>query len=287
MKKIFLILFFVITLSFCASAQVGDAIGDIYSTDIITYVDGHIIPSYSINGEMLIVAEDLVHYGFNTYYDDTVRTLFVNYVAKEPLGIKGVKKGEVGKIVGKYYESDIKVVLNGREISSYSLNGSMAIKAEEAGKLNEDGKYYEYGFSDNLLKCVWDEKERKLNIYTHLWVFNNVEKIKEEYREKHDFLWFYEKEIKLSDASLLIGGQSGTTHGTYFDYQYITDDGRCVLNLNNVFMAYNFSDIWGHIRIENVRAYNDKIMFEGTKNDGSSGTYILNPKTSVLKVFGE
>lgn len=287
MKKILFILIMILGLSFCASAQVGDVIGEIYSTDIITYVDGLKIPSYSINGEMLIIAEDLSNYGFNVYYDNSVRTLFVNYVAKEPSGIKGVEKGKVGKIVGKYYESDIRVIFNGRVASAYSLNGQMAIKAEEIGKIDNDGRYFKYGFSDNLMKCVWNEKERKLNLYTHLWAFYDVDKFKEEYKTKDDFLWFYDKEIKLSDASLLIGGQSGTPHGTYYDYQYITNDGKCVLHLNNVFDAYKFRDIWGHIRIENITADGKNIRFDGIRQDGRKGTYVLNPKNSVLQIINE
>ncbi len=287
MRKIFLFLVILLGFSFSASAQVGDIIGDIYSTDIVTYVDGLAIPSYSINGEMLIIAEDLLDYGFNVYYDDSVRTLFVNYVAKEPLGIKGVEKGKVGEIVGKYYESDIRVVFNGRDTFAYSLNGQMALKAEELGKVIGSGIYYKYGYSENLMKCIWNEKDRKLNLYTHLWAFYDVDKFKEEYKTKDDFLWFYAKEIKLSDASLLIGGQSGTPHGTYYDYQYITDDGKCVLNLNNVFDAYRFRDIWGHIRIENICADGKKIRFDGIRQDGRKGTYILNPKNSVLEIIAE
>ncbi len=287
MKKIVLFLILIFGFSFCASAQVGDVIGDIYSTDILTYVDGHVIPSYSINGEMLIIAEDLSDYGFNVYYNDSIRTLFVNYVAKEPLGIKGVEKGEVGKIIGKYYESDIRVIFNGRYTSAYSLNGQMALKAEELGKIDANGRYFKYDFSDNLMKCVWNEKTRRLDLYTHLWAFYDVDKFKEEYKTRDDFMWFYDKEIKLSDATLLIGGQSGTTHGTYFDYQYITDDGKCVLNLNSVFDAYRFCDMWGHIRIENICADGKKIRFDGIKQDGTKGIYRLNPQNSVVEVISE
>ncbi len=288
-RTLFLTVTAVIMLSFCASAKVGDVIGNIYSTDILTYVDGAVIPSYSINGEMLIIAEDLASYGFTVTYDDSIRTLFANYTAKEPSGIKAVSKGQVGEIVGNYYESDIKVLINGRYASAYSLNGKMAIKAEELGAFDEYGWYYDYGFSDKLMKCVWNEEERKLNLYNHLWVFSDVDKFKEEYKEgrKDDFLWFYDSEIKLSDATLLIGGQSGTTHGTYYNYQYITDDGKCVINLNGIFDAYQFNDIWGHIRIENLRADGASILFDGIKKDGREGTYSLNPKTAVLTVIKE
>ena len=47
-----------------ASAESG-VVGHIYSTDILTYVNGQPIDGYNIGGRTVVIAEDLDSYGFN------------------------------------------------------------------------------------------------------------------------------------------------------------------------------------------------------------------------------
>ena len=43
--------------------SVGMCLGHVYSTDIVTYVDGMPITSYNIGGKTVIAAKDLMEYG--------------------------------------------------------------------------------------------------------------------------------------------------------------------------------------------------------------------------------
>lgn len=61
-----------------AHAAVGDVIGNIYATDIVTYLNGMKIPSYNIGGETVIVVEDLERYGFQVEWYEESRCLSAN-----------------------------------------------------------------------------------------------------------------------------------------------------------------------------------------------------------------
>ena len=68
MKKIIFALLIALgqaALGGAAYAANGDIAGKIYTTDILTQIDGRDIPSYAIDGETLIAVEDLEAYGFN------------------------------------------------------------------------------------------------------------------------------------------------------------------------------------------------------------------------------
>ena len=100
----------------CAFAEVGDIVGNIYSTDILAYVNNRPIPSYCLDGKTAVLIEDLdvggtdadAHYGFYWQYNDDTRTLTVDSDGSsgygEPLNIE---RGEVGKILDNIYETDI------------------------------------------------------------------------------------------------------------------------------------------------------------------------------------
>ena len=60
------------------AAMPGDVIRPIYSTDILTYMDGIPLQGYAIDGKTMICLEDLSDYGFSVYYNDDARALFVN-----------------------------------------------------------------------------------------------------------------------------------------------------------------------------------------------------------------
>lgn len=52
------------------AAMPGDVIRPIYSTDILTYMDGIPLQGYAIDGKTMICLEDLSDYGFSVYYND-------------------------------------------------------------------------------------------------------------------------------------------------------------------------------------------------------------------------
>lgn len=58
------------------NVKVGKAIGNIYSTDIVTFMNGKRIPSYNIGGRTIILLEDLnLSYGFTARWNGEKRTI--------------------------------------------------------------------------------------------------------------------------------------------------------------------------------------------------------------------
>lgn len=64
-------------LAVASSNIVGDIIGSIFHTDIVTYFNGAKINSFNINGQTAIVAEDLRDYGFDVTWNGEKRELHV------------------------------------------------------------------------------------------------------------------------------------------------------------------------------------------------------------------
>ena len=60
--------------------NVGDKIGEVLSTDIVTYIEGIKVPSFNIAGRTAIVVENLNAMGlpFGVQYDDSTRTLTIS-----------------------------------------------------------------------------------------------------------------------------------------------------------------------------------------------------------------
>ncbi len=160
----------------CAFAEVGDAVGSIYSTDILAYVNNRPIPSYCLDGKTAVLVEDLdvggidgdAHYGFNWWYDDNTRTLTANSDGSsgygEPLNIE---RGEVGKILDNIYETDIKVIFNGLEVPSFAINGKTAVCIEDLGTVEPDGPNADYGYSKYMCNFTWDGDTREVRLYTY------------------------------------------------------------------------------------------------------------------------
>ena len=71
-------------LSTLAYSKIGQVIGSILYSDIITYIDGKQINSYNINGTTAITVEDLRDYGYEVVWDNDLRTLKA-YYGKAPI----------------------------------------------------------------------------------------------------------------------------------------------------------------------------------------------------------
>lgn len=157
MKKytaIILTAIMVLTMSQAVFAAVGDVAGNIYSTDIKAYINGVEVDSYNIGGKTVVVVEDITD---QYAYADNIRTLAIWDFAPEHLvGGSSSYNKKSGTPVGKIYETDIKTIFRGRELTCYSLNGKMAIEIEELGSDNE--------FSDLGGKYIWNETERTISL---------------------------------------------------------------------------------------------------------------------------
>ncbi|WP_432665265.1 hypothetical protein R9X47_03230 [Wukongibacter baidiensis] len=59
------------------SPKIGDIIGQVFYTDIVTVIDGKTIPSVNIGGRTAIIVEDLSDYGYDVTWSNETRTLDV------------------------------------------------------------------------------------------------------------------------------------------------------------------------------------------------------------------
>lgn len=129
--------------------------GNVLKTDIITEINGKLIESYNIDNNTAIIINDLSYYGYDVSYDNNTRILTLKYNKNKPVTgkavkIKKVSPEEVGKIVGKYVSTDIKVIVDGIELSGLNINGYMVVDVKELKKV---------GCSVN-----WNGEERKVEI---------------------------------------------------------------------------------------------------------------------------
>lgn len=290
MKKILLGMIIAVSAMLVSTAYAanGDIAGTIYTTDILTQIDGKNITSYNIDGETLIALEDLEQYGFNVKYDDSIRTVFINDTGKRPSDFNpDIPRGEVGGIAGNYYESDILACVNGVFIRAYSLNGKMAARVEDLGNIDSDSQY---GLSPYLMTYSYDDEKRLLSLNTKRDSMPDTEQIKYDFinRDTNQYFgWFYDSEIPTGEGSVLIGGSSGTTHGTYVYYYYLRNNDKWFVPLTAAISQYGFHDIWGHLRISDLRTEGNSLIFEGIKYDGRSGTYKMDLLTFEIVSVGE
>lgn len=169
MKKFLLLSVLLFGISYNVLAANGDIAGNIYSTDILAYVNGKTINSYNIGGKTAVIVEDLsgdADYGFNVWYSDDTRTLTVNSNGSNGYGELEVQRGKSGKITGNIYETDIKVIFNSKEVKGYNIGGKTAVCIEDLGTVTEDSPNYGYGYSEYLCNFNWDGDNRIVSLNT-------------------------------------------------------------------------------------------------------------------------
>lgn len=151
-----------------AYAVGGDAVGYIYSTDIVAYIGAVPIDSYNIGGKTVIIAEDLGAGGYahNYEYDDEARLLNIRSNFYEPWGeYAEIPRGKTGKVVGTVYETDIRVLYNNIPVTGYNIGGRTALCIEELGEL-AGSSHEAYGYSKYLARYEWNEAERTIRLHT-------------------------------------------------------------------------------------------------------------------------
>lgn len=142
MKKIIAILLTTVLMLSCfsmaVSAKVGDVIGQALHTDIVAYINNYAIPSYAVNGQSVIVAEDLRNFGFDVAWDEYTRSLTVTRNNDAWVNSMDFKKSaEFGKKFTNILQTDIKVYAGDKQITSYAMNGYTMIPIEELTMFGE------------------------------------------------------------------------------------------------------------------------------------------------------
>ena len=140
-----------------AAENVGDVIGEVYPTDIRTDICGYEIPAYNIGGETAVLVSTLSNYGFDVKFEDGIA--YADYNGqKEKTPVPAPTKSNINVLY-----TDIKVKINGIEVPSFNIDGSMAIPIErtcetylEANKDNE--------ISDFSLNYIWCEPDKTLSL---------------------------------------------------------------------------------------------------------------------------
>lgn len=136
MKKIIASVLTVALLLSCfgmvAQAKVGDKIGTALHTDIVAYINHYAIPSFAVNGQSVVVAEDLQKFGFDVFWNQHDRTLTIerNGSVKVRGTIDVKKEGATGTKFTDILETDIKVFAGGQQIKSYAIKGYTMIPIE-------------------------------------------------------------------------------------------------------------------------------------------------------------
>lgn len=153
MKKILSIILVTVmlfTMGFVTSANpVGTVVGTALHTDIVVYINNYAIPSYAVNGQSVIVAEDLRNFCFNVVWDQNTRSLNIdrNYDTVQPHQMQFSKGYPTGTKFTDILSTDIGVYANGMKINSYAMNGYTMIPVEELTMLG---------------KIDWNDNERAL-----------------------------------------------------------------------------------------------------------------------------
>ena len=137
MKKL---LFLVITLIAIFSAiitagaySIGDTIGYALKTDIVATINGYDIPSYNINNQTYVIAEDLRFYGFSVNFDNSTRALGITRDYTQSWVGKAYSKPPVAeKQIGvpefNLLYTDIATYLDGYYTPSCNINGQTIIR---------------------------------------------------------------------------------------------------------------------------------------------------------------
>ncbi len=140
--------------------KIGDKIGKVLSTDIVTYIENIKVPSFNIAGRTAVVVENLnaMSLPFGVSYDDASRTLTIADSDIFGTGGRGffhfdgkLSKKPVGTPIMDVLYTDIKTVYNGTVLESFNIGGFTCVYADDLAK--ECGIY------------EWSEEARTVNVY--------------------------------------------------------------------------------------------------------------------------
>jgi len=151
----FSVLFALVQPKVNAEYAVGDIIGDVLSTDIVTYINDTEVASFNINGRTAIVAQDLSCFGFSVQFSEEQRTLTIKKgnTAGGYLAEAVKSSGAVGEKVGNVYFTDIVTYCDDTWIQSFNIGGLTSVFADDVAALLGAG-------------FEWNETERTVRVTT-------------------------------------------------------------------------------------------------------------------------
>ncbi len=255
-----------------AYAANGDTVCPIYSTDIITKLDGYEIQTYSLNGRMMIAVEDLVPYGYSVSWDASANTLIaVKTGAADKDFNPSFERGIEGQQIGYMYESDITVFLNGKEADAYSIGGKMVVCAEDIADGNAHPNDFftsnEYSRTDYntayehstqvsayWLTHWWDAENRVLYLYNTSEGFVDIDaqkKIYETSSSDYDGVPPYApysntplSKVEITNATVYNNHFGGDAHAGWFNSLVRVNDDGTVFDYAAICDHYGIYDEW-------------------------------------------
>jgi len=143
LKKLITITSSILTLCNIVSAHdmpspvVGEKIADAVYSDLAVYINHYPIPSYNVNDYSVIIAEDLVNYCCDVAWNEESRTLNITKSSdKNEFTPPAVYKPSVptGTFFRDVLFTDITTFVNGKEVTSFNINGQTMIVIDEFGE---------------------------------------------------------------------------------------------------------------------------------------------------------
>lgn len=152
MKKlsaILIILIISISIGFGAiSPQIGDKIGDVLYTDIVTEINGQEVESFNINGSTAIYVTQTKKLGYDVAWNGEERLVEVTYNSsnnpsynEEKLEKANTLNHRVGDKINDVLYTDIRTIIDGIEFESFNINGSTAIYAADLREAGAEVKW--------------------------------------------------------------------------------------------------------------------------------------------------
>ncbi len=114
--------------------KVGDIVGDVLHTDIVTYFNGQPINSVNVAGKTAIEVRNLGACGFAIAFDDVAKRVILlsgQPSDQQALYRPAVHNLKVGTPVGHLLFTDIVVYLDDKQIPAYNYDGHMVIMVRD------------------------------------------------------------------------------------------------------------------------------------------------------------
>lgn len=157
------------------AANVGDVAGDVYSTDIVAYVDDMPIRSYNIGGKTAIPIEDLRSYGFDVEWDPETLRLYIN-INKKPSEIPSFvpQRQTAGNIVGHTYYTNIRsyfeeiemIDFQTKEPKTFNIGGTTCAVIEDIAVMQGSSGIETPIYSSYGMTYTWNGADRTIKLYT-------------------------------------------------------------------------------------------------------------------------
>lgn len=131
-----------------SAAKVGDVVGEVAHTDIVTYINNQPIESFNINWETAVIVEDLAKYGFNVVWDPTPGNRQLRVTRAYDKAFQNTFRPTAsthpnGTHAFDVLYTDIVTYFDGHKVDSFNVNGRTIVY------VNDINKYYGQTYSYN------------------------------------------------------------------------------------------------------------------------------------------